>query len=100
MTNQPTTETSNESTKPEAPTKEETLQAKRKIRERLEAIEEELFTLIGDALDEAEERYKREGLRFDDTNEAGEGIVYPENAAPDLDLARSAVREAIDALQG
>ena len=71
------------------------------------ALEEELTDAMIDKMDEAEkaiESGENEG-DFDDyveDDETGEkrGIVYPENAAPELDHARQLVGEAVLALRG
>ena len=57
------------------------------------SIEQDLAALIADRCEAAE---NDPSVCFDDTTENGDGIVYPENAAPDLDAARALVQEAID----
>jgi hypothetical protein len=75
--------------------------------QKIVALEEDLTDAMIDKMDEAEEAIKsgeNEG-DFDDyveDDETGEkrGIVYPENAAPELDHARQLVGEAVLALRG
>lgn len=76
--------------------------------QRIVALEEDLTDAMIDKMDEAEkaiESGENEG-DFDDyvddpEAENGErGIVYPENAAPELDHARQLVGEAVLALRG
>lgn len=76
--------------------------------QKLVALEEDLTDAMIDKMDEAEkaiESGENEG-DFDDyvddpEAENGErGIVYPENAAPELDHARQLVGEAVLALRG
>lgn len=69
--------------------------------QKLVALEEELADEMMDEMEKAEDDiiHNRTVARFDDyvtDDETGEkrGIVYPENAAPELDAARSLVGQA------
>lgn len=69
-------------------------------------LEEELTDAMMDKMEEAEEAIKNgtSDARFDDYVEDDDGhkrgIVYPENASPELDHARQLVGEAVVALRG
>ena len=54
--------------------------------------EQALNELIADAQAEAEDH---PGAVFDDYTESGNGIIYPENAAPDLDAIRAVLADCI-----
>ena len=66
-------------------------------------MEQVLGSAIMDAQEKAEDQCKKEGGRFDDFSEqedgTEQGIVYPENAAPELDCVRTYVVDAYEALQ-
>jgi hypothetical protein len=74
--------------------------------QKIVALEEELTDAMVDKMEEAEEAIKsgESDARFDDYVEDDDGhkrgIVYPENAAPELDHARQLVGEAVTALRG
>lgn len=69
----------------------------------LEALDSNLMCEICDEQAYAEWQVEEQGLTYDDFTEDEDGnevgIVYPENAAPDLDGARTAVSEAVDFLR-
>jgi len=73
-------------------------QGVRDVMEELDDIQQELASMIMDAQDDAEVECKERNLAFDDftTDPDGtiRGIVYPENACPELDLARTLVQDA------
>lgn len=74
--------------------------------QKIVALEEDLTDAMMDKMEEAEEAIKNgsSDARFDDYTEDDDGhkrgIVYPENAAPELDHARQLVGEAVTALRG
>lgn len=70
---------------------------------KLAEIEQEMASIIMDAMDAAEQRCIDEDLPFDDFTEdedgSKRGIMYPENCAPEMDHARSLVQEAWEAVK-
>lgn len=69
----------------------------------LEEIEQDIWNVVTDAQTDAEAKIEADGGRYDDHTEDEDGnpvgIVYPENAAPHADHARTLVRQAIEELQ-
>jgi hypothetical protein len=66
-------------------------------------IEQKLGSEIMDAQEREEDRCERYDLAYDDFAEQDDGtmqgIVYPENAAPELDSVRTHVMDAYQALE-
>lgn len=70
---------------------------KEMIKVLIDIADVELASHIMDEQDRCERRCKAQGIEPDDySDDTGEPIVYPENAAPELDEARSFLHEAIE----
>lgn len=71
----------------------------------LDALETALAELVGDLQTEAEAEVAAEPHpRFDNdvdlqAGTADQGIIYPENAAPEHDAARTSIQEAVEVLR-
>lgn len=74
-----------------------------RVQAELEACDSNLACAIMEEQDLAEWQVEHEGGCYDDFTEDEDGnpvgIIYPENAAYDLDAARTMVQEALDFLR-
>ena len=70
----------------------------KEIIDTLAEIDAAIASHITDEQDYCEARCIKQGLRGDDKRDDGTPIVYPENAAPELDSARSHIQNAVDDL--